>query len=84
MIEVENLTKSFGPLPVLKGLSFRVSCGALVVVLGPSGAGKLTLLRCLNGLVTPFRAARCLLTGSGSTDDTWLLYGSASGSSSRA
>jgi phosphonate transport system ATP-binding protein len=53
MIEVENLTRSFGPLPVLKGLSFRVNCGAFVVVLGPSGAGKSTLLRCLNGLVTP-------------------------------
>jgi phosphonate transport system ATP-binding protein len=53
MIEVENLTKFFGPLPVLKGLSFRVSCGDLVVVLGPSGAGKSTLLRCLSGLVSP-------------------------------
>jgi phosphonate transport system ATP-binding protein len=53
MIEVENLTKFFGPLQVLKGLSFQVRCGALVVVLGPSGAGKSTLLRCLSGLVKP-------------------------------
>jgi phosphonate transport system ATP-binding protein len=53
MIEVENLTKFFGPLPVLKGLSFRVTCGDFVVVLGPSGAGKSTLLRCLSGLVSP-------------------------------
>ncbi len=53
MIEVENLTKSFGPLAVLKGLSLGVSRGDMVVILGPSGAGKLTLLRCLNGLVTP-------------------------------
>src|SRR5258708_28117656 len=53
MSEVENLTKSFGPLAVLKGMSFRVGRGEFVVVLGPSGAGKSTLLRCLNGLVRP-------------------------------
>jgi phosphonate transport system ATP-binding protein len=53
MIQVENLTKFFGPLPVLKGLSFQVRCGDFVVVLGPNGAGKSTLLRCLNGLVSP-------------------------------
>jgi phosphonate transport system ATP-binding protein len=53
MIQVANLTKSFGPLTVLDRLSFRVDRGAFVVVLGPSGAGKSTLLRCLNGLVRP-------------------------------
>ncbi|MDR3636553.1 MAG: phosphonate ABC transporter ATP-binding protein [Isosphaeraceae bacterium] len=53
MIEVTDLTKSFGPLAVLKGMTFRVVRGAFVVVLGPSGAGKSTLLRCLNGLVRP-------------------------------
>lgn len=53
MIEVEHLTKSFGSLVVLDGLSFRVGRGEFVVVLGPSGAGKSTLLRCLNGLVRP-------------------------------
>jgi phosphonate transport system ATP-binding protein len=53
MIEVANLTKSFGHLRVLSGLSFRVERGEFVVVLGASGAGKSTLLRCLNGLVRP-------------------------------
>jgi phosphonate transport system ATP-binding protein len=53
MIEVEHLTKSFGSLTVLGGLTFRVGRGEFVVVLGPSGAGKSTLLRCLNGLVRP-------------------------------
>jgi phosphonate transport system ATP-binding protein len=53
MIEVANLTKEFGSLTVLRGLSFRVDRGEFVVVLGPSGAGKSTLLRCLNGLLKP-------------------------------
>lgn len=53
MIEVEGLTRSFGALEVLRGVSFQVPRGEFVVVLGPSGAGKSTLLRCLNGLVRP-------------------------------
>ncbi|QEH35245.1 Arginine transport ATP-binding protein ArtM [Aquisphaera giovannonii] len=53
MIDVEHLTKSFGPLRVLDGVTFRVPRGEFVAVLGPSGAGKSTLLRCLNGLVAP-------------------------------
>jgi len=53
MIEVDHLSKSFGPLTVLDRLSFRVGRGEFVAVLGPSGAGKSTLLRCLNGLVRP-------------------------------
>ena len=53
MIEVDGLTKAFGSLRVLKGLTFRVESGEALFVLGPSGAGKSTLLRCLNGLVMP-------------------------------
>jgi phosphonate transport system ATP-binding protein len=53
MIVVERLTKVFGSLTALDGLSFSVGQGEFMVVLGPSGAGKSTLLRCLNGLVRP-------------------------------
>jgi phosphonate transport system ATP-binding protein len=53
MIHVDSLSKSFGSIEVLRGLSFAVKSGEFVVVLGPSGAGKSTLLRCLNGLVRP-------------------------------
>jgi ABC-type polar amino acid transport system ATPase subunit len=53
MIEAEHLTKSFGSLVVLDGLSFRVDRGEFVAVLGPSDVGRSTLLRCLNGLVRP-------------------------------
>ena len=50
MIEVKNLTKNFGELEVLKGISKTISKGEVVVVIGPSGSGKSTFLRCLNML----------------------------------
>src|SRR5215510_7238310 len=50
MIEVKELQKSFGPLAVLRGVSFTVEKGEVVVILGPSGSGKSTLLRCINFL----------------------------------
>ena len=50
MIEVRDLRKSYGPLEVLKHVSFSVEKGEVVVVLGPSGSGKSTLLRCINHL----------------------------------
>ena len=53
MIKVENLTKSFGELEVLKGLDEIIKDGEVVVVIGPSGSGKSTFLRCLNLLEEP-------------------------------
>ncbi len=47
MIEVENLSKFFGPHPVLKGISFRVEKGEILGFLGPNGAGKSTTMRIL-------------------------------------
>jgi ABC-type polar amino acid transport system ATPase subunit len=52
MIEVRNLVKSHGPLRVLDGVSLAVRRGEVAVVVGPSGGGKSTLLRCVNGLET--------------------------------
>ena len=48
MIEVVNLTKSFGSRQVLKGVNIKINKGEKVVVIGPSGSGKSTFLRCLN------------------------------------
>lgn len=50
MLEVNNLTKSFGPHEVLKGVSFSLKQGEVLVIIGSSGSGKTTLLRCLNFL----------------------------------
>lgn len=53
LIRTENLQKSFGDLPVLKGIDLDIHKGEVVVVVGPSGSGKSTFLRCLNLLENP-------------------------------
>lgn len=50
MLEVKNLKKSFGTNEVLKGIDFKVDKGEVVVILGASGSGKTTMLRCLDFL----------------------------------
>ncbi len=53
ILRVENLTKTYGDLEVLKGVSFDVYPGEKKVFIGPSGTGKSTLLRCINLLTEP-------------------------------
>jgi polar amino acid transport system ATP-binding protein len=57
VIEISDLWKAFGPLPVLRGLSLRVERGSVVALIGPSGSGKSTLLRCINLLEEPDRGS---------------------------
>ncbi|MCH6267825.1 amino acid ABC transporter ATP-binding protein [Neobacillus citreus] len=52
MIEIKNLSKSFGELQVLKNIDLHVKEKEVVVLIGASGSGKSTLLRCLNFLET--------------------------------
>lgn len=52
IIEVNNVRKAFGENEVLKGVSFNVERGDVVAIIGRSGSGKSTMLRCLNGLET--------------------------------
>ncbi|MDT8327691.1 MAG: ATP-binding cassette domain-containing protein [Roseovarius sp.] len=52
-IVVENLHKSFGALEVLKGVSLSARKGDVVAIIGGSGSGKSTMLRCINFLETP-------------------------------
>src|ERR1700680_1027690 len=49
-IEVTGLTKRYGDRQVLAGVNLTVAAGETVALIGPSGGGKSTLLRCLNGL----------------------------------
>ena len=53
MIDVQNLHKYFGELEVLKGVTTHISRGECVCVIGPSGGGKSTFLRCINLLEMP-------------------------------
>ena len=53
MLKISNLNKSFGNLEVLKNISFEVSKGEIITIIGPSGTGKSTLLRCINYLEKP-------------------------------
>ena len=53
LIKVENLIKNFGKIEVLKGISTEIKRGEVVVIIGASGSGKSTFLRCLNLLEEP-------------------------------
>ena len=53
LIRVENLVKNFGKLQVLKDITEEIREGEVVSIIGPSGGGKSTFLRCLNLLETP-------------------------------
>jgi lipoprotein-releasing system ATP-binding protein len=53
MIDVKNITKSFGSLQVLKGIDLHIEKGEVVSIVGPSGAGKTTLLQIIGTLDTP-------------------------------
>lgn len=53
MIEVRNLSKYFGELAVLKDINADIQKGEVISIIGPSGTGKSTFLRCLNLLETP-------------------------------
>jgi ABC-2 type transport system ATP-binding protein len=53
MIEVEGLSKDYGSVRAVNGLSLRVARGEILGLVGPNGAGKTTTLRCLTGIVPP-------------------------------
>ena len=57
VIRVEELRKSFGPIEVLRGISFDVPEGTVLSIIGASGSGKSTMLRCINLLERPSSGA---------------------------
>ena len=62
MLELENVHKWFGSLHVLNGITFDVSRGQVTVIIGRSGSGKSTILRCINGL-EPIQEGRISVEG---------------------
>ena len=59
-LEVVDIKKSFGSVEVLKGVSFTLKKGEVLVIIGSSGSGKTTLLRSLNFLERPDDLPICL------------------------
>ena len=53
MIEIKNLTKDFGPLRAVDGISFKVGRGEVLGFLGPNGAGKSTTMKMITGFLAP-------------------------------
>ncbi len=53
LLEVRNISKSFGGLKVIKGVSFNVDKGELIGIIGPNGAGKSTLFNLISGVYHP-------------------------------
>ena len=58
MIEIHNLKKRFGSNIVLDGVDLKIQKGEVIAIIGPSGTGKSTLLRCLNRLEKPEEGSR--------------------------
>jgi glutamate/aspartate transport system ATP-binding protein len=67
MIEIKNVSKSYGSVRVLRDCTTAVAKGDVVVVCGPSGSGKSTLIKCVNGL-EPIQAGDIVLDGVSLTD----------------
>lgn len=53
MIDVTDLTKSYGPIQALRGVTFHVDAGEIIGLLGPNGAGKTTMMKILTGYLQP-------------------------------
>ena len=62
IIRLEGVRKSFGDNLVLDGIDLEVASGEVLVIIGPSGSGKCTLLRCVN-LLEPIQAGRIVFEG---------------------
>ncbi|ADU69224.1 amino acid ABC transporter ATP-binding protein [Pantoea sp. At-9b] len=62
MIAIDNLSKYYGQLPVLKNCTLNIKKGEVVVICGPSGSGKSTLIKCINAL-EPFQRGEINVDG---------------------
>lgn len=67
-VAVEGISKNYGPVTALKPTSFTIAAGRYFVLLGPSGGGKTTTLRCIAGLIKP-TTGRVFIDGRDVTDE---------------
>ncbi len=67
ILKIENIYKSYGDLEVIRDISFQMKKGEIKVIIGPSGMGKSTLLKCVNGL-TPLDKGKIWIDGMELTD----------------
>jgi len=73
LFEVQGLSKSFGRIQALTGVSFQVRAGEVLGLIGPNGAGKSTLFECLAG-VLPSNGGQVLVDGCPVADRSSLLF----------
>ncbi len=73
MIKVEHLSKKFGDLVVLKDINVEIKKGEIISIIGPSGTGKSTFLRCLNLLETP-TSGKIIINGDVLGDNSTKIY----------
>lgn len=71
MIEVKNISKKFNNNVVLNGIDLNINKGDVVAIIGPSGTGKSTFLRCLNRLENPGNIHQIIAKGP--DEEAWLL-----------
>ena len=67
MIDIQSISKWYGPVQALKSCTTHVAKGDVVVVCGPSGCGKSTLIKCVNAL-EPIQSGDIVLDGTSLTD----------------
>ena len=67
MIQIQNVSKWYGPIQVLQDCSVNINKGDVVVVCGPSGSGKSTLIKTVNGL-EPIQKGEIIVNGTSLTD----------------
>ena len=68
VIEALDIHKAYGDVQILKGVSLQVKRGEVVVLIGASGSGKTTFIRCIN-LLEEIQGGRCLLYTSDAADE---------------
>lgn len=74
MLQVQNISKTFGRLQVLDSVSISADAGQVVAIIGPNGSGKTTLIKCILGLVRPDIGTIAFRDTTVNTDPSYRRY----------